>query len=273
MEEKGYFKKSKVKDINLDSLVLEDDFRFAFHQDFRFNKKGLIPEQNYYTQEGSLSWQLLNYFDDKSRITKNIVYEGDKSIRYFNDFMYNDEGNLTEEIVYNEDSTIQMKKVFNYNALNQEIEEKWTNRKRGPYVQRIYEYDRKGRKKQMRYTDGGQNDLRIAYAYNRSGNIESIKTYNALDETIKKEEYFEYKSNNLIKKITTNLDKESKTILHFTPKGLLIKIERFQKSVEEKPFDVEEHKFVYDDHENWIQKTIFKNGELFSIDFRDITYY
>ncbi|MEL7124523.1 MAG: hypothetical protein AAFO07_34135 [Bacteroidota bacterium] len=268
--EKGFFRNENAKDIDLNNLALEEDFRFSSKQDYSFNKEGLMTEQNYYTSEEKLSWQLLNFYDNRSRLIENIVFEGDKTVRYFQEFIYDNVGNQTQEITYKKDSTVQLRKIFTYNELNQETEEKWTERKSGPQVHRIYEYNNEGRVKIMRYSDG-QNDLKLVYTYTQSGDPASIITYKP-DETISKKEIFEYQAGRLIEKINTNYKKGTKDVLQFNTKGLLSKIERF-KSDDDEAYELDKYLYEYDERGNWIQKATFKNGDLFHIAFRDIEYF
>jgi hypothetical protein len=270
LKENGVYRKEKVKDIDLDSLDLENDFRFSFKQDYTFNKEGLMTEQNYYNSEVDLSWQLLTYYNSNSKITKNIMIEEGGSTRYFNEFIYDDAGNQIQATNFKSDSTVRVRKLFTYNKLNQETEEKWTEYKNGPQVHRKYEYDNDGRIKIMGYTDG-QNDLKFVHSYNQFGDRVSIITY-LPDGTILKKENFEFQQGKLIVKINTNYERGTVSHLHINTKGLLAKVERFKEG-EDKAHEIEENQFEYDERGNWIRKMTFINNKLFHIDFRDIEYY
>lgn len=269
-KEKGFFRKEKAEDIDLNNLALEEDFTFSFKQDYSFNNEGLMTEQNYYTSEEMLSWQLLTFYDNKSKPIKNIVFEGDKTIRYFKEFSYDNAGNRSQEVVYRKDSTVQLRKSFTFNEQNQEAEEKWTESKSGPQVHRIYEYNKEGRVKIMRYSTK-QNDLKLVYSYTQTGNPASIIAYNP-DETISKKETFEYEAERLIEKINTNYKRGTKSILQFNTKGLLVNIERF-KLDDDEAYVTEKYQYEYDERGNWIRKVTVKNGDLFHIEFRDIDYF
>jgi hypothetical protein len=269
-KEKGFFRNEKAKDVDLNNLALEEDFRFSFKQDYSFNSAGLMDEQNYYSSEEKLSWQLLTFYDKDSRPIKNIVYEGDQSIRYFNDFLYDKRGNQIQKVNFRQDSTVRQRQTFTYNRRNQVTEEKWSENKGGPQVHRIYEYNIAGRVKVMNYSDG-QNELKFVYSYTPTGHPASIIAYN-LDDTISKTEIFEYEDGRLIQKTNTNFRKGTISRLQFNTKGLLSNIER-SKSDDDAPYEIENNQYEYDERGNWIRNATFKNGDLFHIEFRDIEYY
>lgn len=267
VESKTYFPNEELKDVSIDNIDLEKDFRYSGGNHYFFDSTGFLKEHKFF-QPQYLSWHAV--YDHQNIMQDIKYYDVEGEVRQYLEVSRDQDGNIIEQGWINKDGKEIRKRTLKYNELHQKIEESGKPGSRNPTFK--YKYDRKGREKERATYFKDELSSRRINSYYKDGFPSEVIAYKA-DGTVIWKETYTYDGKTPTERTIDNPGNGSKTFLEYNENGIPLTKKTWKTVDGEEVIEVLENKFKFDERGNWTLCLRYIDGKFENAFTRTLEYW